>query len=99
MVRLIALAPTDNPSRFRVLSVDAKMDDAVRAPENKLTVDSRNGPFSYVLFQCNTEQEGIDDLTFVPAKIDDPKDGYKPRPKTPEARGRGPGQDAEESRP
>ena len=66
VIRLLALAPTGSPNQFMVLALDSKSDNAVSAPANLLSVTLGGPSFSFALFQTTTEQEGFDDLTFVP---------------------------------
>jgi hypothetical protein len=70
-VRLIALKKSQG-NTYEVLIVDEKDDDALTAPDNLLEVQSAT-PFQYALFQCLTEREGIDDLSFDLVPVDDSK--------------------------
>jgi hypothetical protein len=64
VVRLLALRLLPGGD-FEVLAVDSGFDDATTSPANLLSV-SLGTPFSYVLFQTTSEQEGFDNLAFAP---------------------------------
>jgi hypothetical protein len=66
VIRLLALGATADPNQFTVLAVDEKLDDAVSPPDNLLSVNLGDTPFPFALLEITTEQEGFDDLTFVP---------------------------------
>lgn len=69
IVRVIAVAPTGNLNEYLVLNVAEQMDDAVVLPNTFLSVSNGGNPFSHVIFQATTEQEGFDDLMFTPANV------------------------------
>jgi hypothetical protein len=63
VVRLLAVERLAG-FNFEVLAADSGLDNAVTAPDNTLHVDLGGTPFSYVVFQTTTEQEGLDNLQF-----------------------------------
>jgi hypothetical protein len=63
VVRLLAVARLGGVN-FEVLAAASGLDDSTTAPGNQLHVDIEGAPFSYVVFQTTTEQEGFDNLTF-----------------------------------
>jgi len=75
VIRLMILEPvgaddvdgSSNPNEAsaRVLAVDEKLDDQVRAPGNILTVHLKGKPFQHVLIECTTEPEAFDNLRFT----------------------------------
>ena len=68
-IRLVALAATDLPDRFRVVDFVEAMDDAVEAPANRLSLAPPE-PFSLALFEVRQQQEAFDDLAFAFAPAD-----------------------------
>lgn len=65
VIRLIAVAPTGNPNEFQLIAVAEALDNAITAPGNLLSL-SGLAPFSFAIFQTTTEQEGFDNLNFMP---------------------------------
>ena len=66
VIRLGAFQATSTPNQFTLLGFDQKLDNAVSAPANLLSISLGGQSFSYAVFQINTESEGFDDLTFTP---------------------------------
>ncbi len=56
-------------SEYFILDVAEQMDDAVVLPNTFLSVSNGGNPFSYLIFQTTTEQEGFDNLMFTPANV------------------------------
>ena len=71
MIRLIAVAPTGNPNEFQVIAVVEASDNAATSPGNLLSLAGLP-PFSFVIFQTTTEQEGFDNLNFTFASVPEP---------------------------
>jgi len=63
-IRLIALAATTTPDRYRVIDFVDAQDDAVGAPANLLAL-APSESFTLALFEVRSQQEGFDDLSFT----------------------------------
>jgi hypothetical protein len=78
LIRLVALAATDVPGQFEVLTFVNAYDDAVGSPQDLLALDLSATPTSFVVFQSTTELEGFDNLAYTLETAPPAGDGSSP---------------------